>query len=647
MLSHSISDHSGSSIDTVATLQRGEHDWDAMLETLARLYVRGARVDSTGFQGVEPRARSACRLIRFSGPVTGTRAPCVAAASEASPSTAARRHPLLGQRLRLPGSTEIRFEARFSQLSPQFLADHRLFGVSLPPAASHLSMLAQAATLLAGSESERAVPFRFEALHLLRPLLLPDGLERDVQLICRPASPGWSVELASAEARDDGPPAGEWTTHMTGRGLGTGEPSALDPRWDLEAVRASCTRRVSGAEFYANVWANHGGTGSSFRWIESIWQGDRVALCRAVCPAGIADRSEYRLHPGLIESACQVLHCCGDIETAARLEASGITYIPFSVDTFRLHDVAASHGEMWCHARLHELTDDNVVADLTILTSSGQVVATLHGFCLRPITRQAVVGAATAANGPQCDRRDDWLPVADAAAANRRMPSRAGVEQGLVEIWEKSLQVTPVGITDNFFDLGGDSLTAVRVFSRIEAVFGKTLSIAVLFRSPTITALADRLLEQFAAGESTCLVEMQRGDGGMPIFCVHGIGGNVVGFRDLARCLGSDQAVYGIEARGLYDDHPPDTSIEDMAAHYVAVARVAWPRGPYALAGLSFGGVVAFEMARQLAASGAQVALLALLDAPALGSHRLLPKGRHLRRVIALLGGGSGITSAT
>ena len=218
------------------------------------------------------------------------------------------------------------------------------------------------------------------------------------------------------------------------------------------------------------------------------------------------------------------------------------------------------------------------------------------------------------------------------------MPSRAGVEQGLVEIWEESLQVTPVGITDNFFALGGDSLTAVRVFSRIEAVFGKTLSIAVLFRSPTITALADRLLEQFAAGESTCLVEMQRGDGGMPIFCVHGIGGNVVGFRDLARCLGSDQAVYGIEARGLYDDHPPDTSIEDMAAHYVAVARVAWPRGPYALAGFSFGGVVAFEMARQLAASGAQVALLALLDAPALGSHRLLPKGRHLRRVIALLG---------
>ena len=247
-----------------------------------------------------------------------------------------------------------------------------------------------------------------------------------------------------------------------------------------------------------------------------------------------------------------------------------------------------------------------------------------------------MVGAA-AASGQQRDRPGQWRPVADAAATrvapgvderttpHARVPSREAVEQGLVEIWERSLQVTPVGVTDNFFDLGGDSLVAVRVFSRIEAVFGRTLSIAALFQSPTITALADRILDQFVAGKHPSLVEVQAGDGGMPLFCVHGIGGNVVGFRELARFLGSDQPVYGIEARGLYDDRPPDTSIEEMAAHYVAVTRVAWPRGPYALAGFSFGGVVAFEMARQLTASGARVALLALLDAPALGSYRLLP----------------------
>ncbi len=650
LLSHSIADHqSRRPVDTIATLQRGEHDWHAMLETLARLYVRGARVDWTAFQAGRTARPVRLPTYPFQRARHWYQGPLVAAATDASPSTAAGRHPLLGQRLRLPGSTEIRFEARFSQLSPQFLADHRLFGVSLPPGASHLSMLAEAATVLAGSESEHVAPYRFEAIHLLRPLLLPDGVQRDVQLICRPASDGWSVELASAEARDDGAPDGEWTTHMVARGLAAGERGGPDMRWDLETIRANCEQRVSGAEFYANVWANQGGTGSSFRWIESIWRGDRVALCRAACPAGIVDRSAYRLHPGLIESACQVLHCCGDIETAEGLEATGVTFIPFSVDAFLLHDVTASHGEVWCHAHLHELTGETVVADLTILTPSGEVIAVLQGFCLRPITREAVVGAA-ATSGQQRDRRGQWRPVADAAATrvapgvderttpHARVPSREAVEQGLVEIWERSLQVTPVGVTDNFFDLGGDSLVAVRVFSRIEAVFGRTLSIAALFQSPTITALADRILDQFVAGRHPSLVEVQAGDGGLPLFCVHGRGGNVVGFRELARFLGSDQPVYGIEARGLYDDRPPDTSIEDMAAHYVAVIRGAWPRGPYALAGFSFGGVVAFEMARQLTASGARVALLALLDAPALGSYRLLPTATNLRRVMSLQG---------
>jgi thioesterase domain-containing protein len=177
----------------------------------------------------------------------------------------------------------------------------------------------------------------------------------------------------------------------------------------------------------------------------------------------------------------------------------------------------------------------------------------------------------------------------------------------------------------------------VRVFSRIEKVFGKTLPISAVFESPTVEALAARLREVPTA-ERSCVVEIQGGGGGVPIFFVHGVGGNVVGFRHLARLLGPEQTVYGIQARGLYDDSPPDTSIEAMAAHYVAAIRAVYPRGPYALGGLSFGGVVAFEMARQLDAQGSPVALLALLDAAALGAYRLLPKAAQTRRALSLLG---------
>jgi thioesterase domain-containing protein/acyl carrier protein len=226
------------------------------------------------------------------------------------------------------------------------------------------------------------------------------------------------------------------------------------------------------------------------------------------------------------------------------------------------------------------------------------------------------------------------VPAAPASVA--RVAPRDTVEQVLAEIWEETLHLESVGVTDDFFDLGGHSLAAVRVFSRIEKVFGQDLPIATLFESPTIEGLAARLNAQIAT-EYSCIVEIQKGSAAVPLFFVHGIGGNVVGFRDVARLLGPDQTVYGIQARGLIGNEPPDTSVEAMASHYVSAVRAVCPHGPYALAGLSFGGVVAFEMARQMKASGSEVAMLALLDAQALGAHRLLPPRAHIRRTAVSL----------
>ena len=393
--------------------------------------------------------------------------------------------------MRLPSSEEIRFESRFSQVAPHFVADHQLFGVSLPPAASHLSMLAQAAATLAGTGSG-AAPFRFEDLHLVRPLLLPKGLQRDVQLICRPDSRGWSIELTSAEVGDDDPSASEWTTHMIGRGLrlGAGEPRARATRWDLEAIRAGCERRVSGAEFYATVWANQGGTGSSFRWIESIWQKEREALCRAVCPAGMVDPSAYRLHPGLIEAACQVLHCCGDIETAEELEATGITYVPFSIDSFTVHDMPASHGEAWAYARLRELTRQNVVADLTILAASGEVVATLEGFCLRPITRDAVVRAvSTAARQPR-GRAEEEPPARETARTRVPLIEKEMIRYLQAKCAELAGLETIAGADVEFSALGLDSLAAMRLSNHLLRDFGRLVSLRQILTSASLESLA-------------------------------------------------------------------------------------------------------------------------------------------------------------
>ena len=189
------------------------------------------------------------------------------------------------------------------------------------------------------------------------------------------------------------------------------------------------------------------------------------------------------------------------------------------------------------------------------------------------------------------------------------------IEGRLVQIWEEVLGTKPIGIRDNFFDLGGHSLLAMRLFARVKQVLGTELPVASLFQSPTVEQLAQTIRQAGALLGWSALVPIQPGGSQAPLFCVHGVGGGVLGYAELARLLGPEQPVYGLQARGLEGGEPPDPRVEDMAIRYVEAMRSVRPRGPYCLGGYSFGGVVAFEMARLLQTQGEQVALLALFDA--------------------------------
>lgn len=490
LLSHLVTDNDpGRHLATVATLQRGEQGWAAMLDTLGQLYVHGARVDWPAVDGGRrvPPARLPGYVFQrtrhwYEGPLTSIQS------SNAVPDGS---HPLLGTRLRLPGSDEIRFEAQFSQTRPHYLADHRLFGISLPPGASHFAMLAQASDVIGNASGRRR--FRFDALYLLRPLLLPDGYKRTVQLIFRPSAQGWELELTSALVGESDLSKLDWTTHMVGRGHDVHhavEPVAA-PSWDLDAMRATCGRTLSGAEFYSRIWANHGGTGSSFRWIESIWQGDRVAFCRAVRPPAVTDAAKYRLHPGLVEAACQVLHCCGEIETAAGLEATGATYVPFSVDTFALSGAAATHDEAWCHAELRELTPENVIADLTILSATGQVVAQLKGFCLRQITRDAVTSQSLS-------RASERLAAPDVRAIEPTPSAALTAEEAAAYLRRKCAELaghveSELRLDVGFAALGLDSIAALRLSNHVLRDLGRSVGLGQILTCRSLAALAQSI----------------------------------------------------------------------------------------------------------------------------------------------------------
>ena len=199
---------------------------------------------------------------------------------------------------------------------------------------------------------------------------------------------------------------------------------------------------------------------------------------------------------------------------------------------------------------------------------------------------------------------------------------RTPTEDLLAAIWAETLGLDRVGIDENFFDLGGHSLLAMQLFTRIRKTFGKNLPMATLFEAPTISQVATAI-EQKADAVSWASLRAIRSEGTRPpLFLVPGVGGNVICFHDLAQLLGEQQPVYGLQSRGLDGLEQPFGCLEDIAAHFVREVRTVQPQGPYYLGGACIGGVVAFEMAQQLAAAGQQVAMLAMLESWPPSAHR-------------------------
>ncbi|MBW3571261.1 MAG: amino acid adenylation domain-containing protein [Gemmatimonadetes bacterium] len=210
------------------------------------------------------------------------------------------------------------------------------------------------------------------------------------------------------------------------------------------------------------------------------------------------------------------------------------------------------------------------------------------------------------------DRRA--LPPVDAGPDGAEFVApRPGLEARIAAVWQDVLGVDRVGAHDDFFDLGGQSILATRLVARLQGELGIQVPIGMLMQAPTVEALA-RAVEAGARSVRLPLVPLQTFGDRPPLFLAHPAGGHVICYRGLAVNLAPDQPVYGLQPRGLEDGAEPIDDLGEMAAYYVDAIRRFRPRGPYRLGGWSFGGVVAWEMARQLRAAGEEVDLLAMLD---------------------------------
>ena len=240
---------------------------------------------------------------------------------------------------------------------------------------------------------------------------------------------------------------------------------------------------------------------------------------------------------------------------------------------------------------------------------------------------------------PALIRQSDEAQVAAAAGQSFARPDldsayvapRNDIERTLAGFWQELLGVAQVGVEDSFFDLGGHSLIAVRLFAMIRKSYAVDFPISVLFEAPTIAACAALIHDRIGPTESgaqvvavkparrfTHIVPMHQGEGGTqrPFFLVAGMFGNVLNLRHLAQLLGTDRPFYGLQARGLFGDDAPHGSFVEAARDQIAEIRQVQPHGPYLLGGFSGGGLIAWEIARQLAEAGEDVAQIVLLDTP-------------------------------
>ena len=199
------------------------------------------------------------------------------------------------------------------------------------------------------------------------------------------------------------------------------------------------------------------------------------------------------------------------------------------------------------------------------------------------------------------------------------MHPRNSLELALSQVWEKILNISPISVFDDFFDIGGDSLLAIRLITDINQQFGIKIPLNSLFQNGTIEQMACILRRDTQAShQNSPRVALQTHGTSAPIFCVHAAGGIVFRYLQIAKMMSShyDHPFYGLQAKGIEPGETPYASIEVMAQHYVQAIREIKPQGPYLLAGWSMGGTVAFEMARLLEGMDETVSGVIMIDAP-------------------------------
>ena len=306
--------------------------------------------------------------------------------------------------------------------------------------------------------------------------------------------------------------------------------------------------------------------------------------------------------------------------SARRLRRRGITAVSVNWDAWAETGMAVAYAARVSKGSAIAIPglsneEGRAIFAIAVSCSEAQIAVSKYGSVERRIERELAqrgVSRGTKIHTPQKDGENETI------------------EAFLLRLWHAMLGVEALTVDDDFFDLGGHSLLATQMISRVRERYHQCVTLAEFLDTPTIARIATSIDARHGdTGEADaamrsddptihyCIVPLNRAGSKPPFFCVPGMGGNVTQLLPLCEALGKDQPFIGLQCLGLDGIAKPHTSVEQMAAHYIACIKTIQPTGPYYLGGHSLGGKIAYDMARQLHDTGDEVGLLALFDSAA------------------------------
>ena len=532
-------------------------------------------------------------------------------------------------------------------------------------------------------------PLEFSDFSFLRPFRVPDGEARSLRIHARRrAEGGWRIAVLGRPAQSV--EEGDWIEHARGL-VRSHDVAPLNATLDLDAIAERCRPGSGGSADQPKLrfgprWSN----------LSSTLLGKGEALLQLELPERFrGDLGEVSLHPALLDFAT-----AGAQALIPGRDPARDFYAPFTYRRFLLH--APLPAQIVSHVRLRGGEDggQTAVFNVTITDPDGTVLAEACEFTMMRVADTGLMGGESAGTPGVAPRMttgsstgeailpEEGVQVVDrllsgagrphtvispyplaAVLARLRKPARRAVaatgaqsedlpateaERTIADLWCDLLGMETVGRHDNFFDLGGHSLLAVQFTNRLRRKTGHTLPLAAMLGQPTVANLAaiidpdSRPLGDAPVASDTAergVITIRNGGPETPLFFIHDGLGETLLYRGLALRLDPSRPVLGVEPLRTEDGNYAHTRIDEMASYFVGLIRQAQPAGPYLLAGLCAGGVIAFEVARQLQDQGEKVAFVGIIDAADVEARKLRFRNSRLRlaRVRAqVMGQGAG-----